>query len=36
MDRYLEALAKEAFILLEEERYYESLEAFKPIGITPN
>jgi len=32
----LEALAREPFILLEEGNYYEPLEAFRSIGITPN
>lgn len=32
----LELLAKEPFILLEEGHYYEPLEAFHSIGITPN
>lgn len=32
----LELLAKEPFILLEEGHYYETLEAFKSIGVTPN
>lgn len=32
----LEILAPEPFILLEEGHYYEPLEAFKSIGITPN
>lgn len=32
----LELLAQESFILLEEGHYYEPLEAFKAIGVTPN
>lgn len=32
----LEALASEPFILLEEGHYYEPLEAFKSIGVSPN
>lgn len=32
----LRLLAKEPFILLEEGNYYEPLEAFKAIGVSPN
>ena len=32
----LEALAREPFILLEEGHYYEPLEQFKSLGVTPN
>ncbi len=32
----LDVLAKEPFILLEEGHYYEPLEAFKAIGVSPN
>ena len=32
----LELLAKEPFILLEEGHYYEPLEAFRSLGVTPN
>lgn len=32
----LEALAAEPFILLEEGHYYEPLEVFRKIGVTPN
>ncbi|MDO4168658.1 MAG: LysR family transcriptional regulator [Lachnospiraceae bacterium] len=32
----LEALASEPFILLEEGHYYEPLEAFQSIGVSPN
>ena len=32
----LEDLAPEPFILLEEGHYYEPLECFKSVGITPN
>lgn len=32
----LETLAAEPFILLEEGHYYEPLEAFKSIGVSPN
>lgn len=32
----LNSLAKEPFILLEEGHYYEPLEVFKSIGVTPN
>lgn len=32
----LELLAREPFILLEEGRYYEPLEAFRALGVTPN
>lgn len=32
----LRALAAEPFILLEEGHYYEPLEAFKSIGLSPN
>lgn len=32
----LDLLAKEPFILLEEGHYYEPLEAFKSIGVSPN
>lgn len=32
----LEALASEPFILLEEGHYYEPLEAFKAVGVSPN
>lgn len=32
----LKELAKEPFILLEEGHYYEPLEAFKEIGVTPD
>ena len=32
----LSLLAKEPFILLEEWHYYEPLEAFKAIGVSPN
>ncbi|MDO4322241.1 MAG: LysR family transcriptional regulator [Lachnospiraceae bacterium] len=32
----LEDLAPEPFILLEEGHYYEPLEAFKSIGVSPN
>lgn len=32
----LELLAREPFILLEEGHYYEPLEAFRTVGITPH
>lgn len=32
----LQLLASEPFILLEEGRYYETLEAFQSIGVSPN
>lgn len=32
----LDLLAREPFLLLEEGHYYEPLEAFKKIGVTPN
>lgn len=32
----LEVLAAEPFILLEEGHYYEPLDAFRSIGVTPN
>lgn len=32
----LELLAAEPFILLEEGRYYEPLDVFRSIGVTPN
>lgn len=32
----LKLLAKEPYILVEEGHYYESLEAFKSIGVVPN
>ncbi len=32
----LEVLAREPFILLEEGHYYEPLEQFKSLGLTPN
>lgn len=32
----LRALAEEPFILMEEGHYYEPLEAFQKIGVTPN
>lgn len=32
----LEELAKEPYILLEEGNYYEPLEVYKSLGITPN
>lgn len=32
----LQLLAEEPFILLEEGHYYEPLEAFRSIGVTPN
>lgn len=32
----LDLLAEEPFILLEEGHYYEPLEAFKSVGISPN
>lgn len=32
----LAALASEPFILLEEGHYYEPLEAFKSVGVSPN
>lgn len=32
----LERLAEEPFILLEEGHYYEPLEAFKTIGVSPD
>lgn len=32
----LEDLSREPFILLEEGHYYEPLEAFREIGVTPN
>ena len=32
----LELLAREPFILLEEGRYYEPLEAFRSLHVTPN
>ena len=32
----LELLAKEPFILLEEGHYYEPLEAFRSLCVTPN